>query len=117
VPVKKPSKDAPPIAHILARGHIDIRALKMAGYGFFVAAPLSHFLVGLLQKAFAGKTGAGARVAQILASNLLVAPVQTAGECDSYRFPFCKASRTQHRAPKCSVPGIHGCYCRRQDSR
>jgi hypothetical protein len=33
-----------------------------------------------MQKAFAGRTGTGAKIGQLLASNLLVAPVQTAGE-------------------------------------
>jgi len=51
----------------------------MALYGFFVSAPLGHFLVGLLQRAFAGKTGLKARLAQLLASNLLIAPIQTTG--------------------------------------
>lgn len=51
----------------------------MALYGFFVSAPLGHFLVGLLQKAFAGKVGLKYRLAQLLASNLLVAPIQTTG--------------------------------------
>jgi peroxisomal membrane protein 2 len=80
VPVKKASKDAPFILHALARAHIDLKGIKMAIYGFLVSAPLSHFLVGALQKAFAGKTGTGARIAQIVASNLLIAPIQTAGE-------------------------------------
>jgi len=77
VPVKKPAKDAPVIAHVLARGHIDLKALKMAVYGFLVSAPLGHYLVGALQKGFTGKTGTSARIGQILASNLLVAPIQT----------------------------------------
>ncbi|KAJ6509403.1 hypothetical protein C8R47DRAFT_1098570 [Mycena vitilis] len=77
MPVKKPAPDAPVLLHLLARSHIDLRAVKMAIYGFLVSAPISHFLVGLLQKAFAGKTGTGAKVAQILASNLLIAPIQT----------------------------------------
>jgi peroxisomal membrane protein 2 len=80
VPVKKPAKDAPVIAHVLAQGHIDLKALKMAVYGFLVSAPLGHFLVGALQKGFAGKSGTSARIGQILASNLLVAPIQTAGK-------------------------------------
>ena len=33
----------------------------------------------MLQRAFAGKTGARAKLGQILASNLLVAPVQASG--------------------------------------
>jgi peroxisomal membrane protein 2 len=82
VPVKRPPKNAPVIAHILARGHIDIKAVKMALYGFFIAAPLGHYLVGALQKAFAGRTGTGARIGQILASNLIIAPIQTAGESE-----------------------------------
>ena len=53
----------------------------MALYGFLVSAPLGHVLVGLLQKAFAGRTGKRARVGQILASNLLVTPVLAGGEC------------------------------------
>ena len=52
----------------------------MAIYGFLVSAPLSHFLVQYLQKAFAGKTSPGARIAQVVANNLLVAPIQTAGQ-------------------------------------
>lgn len=51
----------------------------MALYGFFVSAPLGHFLVGLLQKAFVGKVGLRYRLGQLLASNLLVAPIQTTG--------------------------------------
>jgi hypothetical protein len=49
----------------------------MGAYGAFIAAPISHYLVGTLQKMFAGKTSASARVAQILASNIFVAPIQT----------------------------------------
>jgi peroxisomal membrane protein 2 len=64
----------------LAKAHIDIKAAKMAIYGLLVSAPLSHVLVQYLQKAFAGKTSPGARIAQIVASNLLVSPIQTAGQ-------------------------------------
>ncbi|KAJ6604518.1 hypothetical protein DFH09DRAFT_1018681 [Mycena vulgaris] len=77
MPVKKPAHNAPVVLQLLARAHVDVRAVKMALYGFLVSAPLSHFLVGTLQKAFAGKTGTGAKVAQIVANNLLVAPIQT----------------------------------------
>lgn len=52
----------------------------MACYGFFVSAPLGHLLVGRLQKAFAGQTGTKAKILQILASNLITAPVQITGE-------------------------------------
>ncbi|KAF7339582.1 Peroxisomal membrane protein PMP22 [Mycena sanguinolenta] len=77
VPVKRPAPDAPILLQLLARSHIDMRAVKMAIYGFLVSAPISHYLVGMLQKAFAGKTSTGAKIGQIVASNLLVAPVQT----------------------------------------
>ncbi|KAJ7706315.1 hypothetical protein B0H17DRAFT_919255 [Mycena rosella] len=77
MPVQKPASSAPVLLHLLARAHVDLRAVKMALYGFLVSAPLSHFLVGTLQKAFAGKTGTGAKIGQIVANNLLVAPIQT----------------------------------------
>ncbi|TDL28583.1 hypothetical protein BD410DRAFT_781095 [Rickenella mellea] len=77
VPSPRPPKDAPAVSHVLARAKVDAKALKMALYGILISAPLGHVLVGRLQKAFAGKTGTGAKVAQILASNLLIAPIQT----------------------------------------
>ncbi|KAF8898888.1 hypothetical protein BD779DRAFT_44837 [Infundibulicybe gibba] len=76
MPVTPASKDAPFMAHALARAHINAKALKMAFYGFLVSAPISHFLIGALQRAFAGKTSTKAKIAQILASNLLVSPIQ-----------------------------------------
>jgi peroxisomal membrane protein 2 len=79
IPVQRPSKNAPFLLHVLARAHINLKALKLALYGFFIAAPLNHYGVGKLQAAFAGKSGAKWRIAQILASNLLMAPIQTAG--------------------------------------
>ena len=54
---------------------VDSRAFKMALYGFCVSAPLGHVLVGRLQRTFAGR-----RLAMVLASNLIVAPIQTVGE-------------------------------------
>jgi len=57
---------------------IDSRAFKMAAYGFFVSAPMSHLLVGSMQKFFAGKTSPLAKVAQLLGNNLLIAPIQSA---------------------------------------
>ncbi|TFK56962.1 hypothetical protein OE88DRAFT_1640768 [Heliocybe sulcata] len=76
VPAKKPSPNAPFYRQLLARSQIDSKALKMAIYGFFISAPMGHYLVGALQKAFAGKTSTVAKIGQILASNLLVAPIQ-----------------------------------------
>jgi len=51
------------------------RAFKLAAYGAFISAPLSHFLMGILQKTFAGATGTQAKVKMILASNLFVSPI------------------------------------------
>ncbi len=53
----------------------------MALYGALVSAPLGHVLVGLLQKAFEGRTSRAARFGQVIASNLLVAPIQAASGC------------------------------------
>ncbi|KAH0284256.1 integral membrane protein [Aureobasidium namibiae CBS 147.97] len=52
------------------------RVPKMALYGAFVSAPLGHILINILQSAFAGRTSAKAKILQILASNLIVAPIQ-----------------------------------------
>lgn len=79
VPAPKPSKDAPSAMRALQSAHINMKAVKMAIYGFLVSAPLSHFLIGRLQKVFAGKTSTGAKIAQIVASNLFIAPIQASG--------------------------------------
>ena len=100
-PAQRPPKDAPRALHALADAKVDIKAAKMALYGFLVSAPLGHALVGLLQRAFAGKQGAKARVGQILASNLLVAPVQSAGE--SLSLVLCGVRQRQHGGLMCGV--------------
>lgn len=56
--------------------YISSRVPKMALYGFFVSAPLSHYLVSALQRAYRGKTGALWKIAQIVTSQLLVTPIQ-----------------------------------------
>ena len=66
----------------LGSAHIGAKAVKMAIYGFLVSAPLSHILIGVLQKSFAGQTSTRAKIAQILASNLLISPIQTS--CESH---------------------------------
>ncbi|KAH7912582.1 hypothetical protein BJ138DRAFT_1004139 [Hygrophoropsis aurantiaca] len=76
LPAPKVSKDASTLSKALASARIDSKALKMALYGFCVSAPLGHFLVGTLQKAFAGKVGLKYRIGQLLASNLFIAPIQ-----------------------------------------
>jgi peroxisomal membrane protein 2 len=79
--VPKVNKNASSLTRALASAYIDGKAAKMALYGFLVSAPLSHYLVGALQKAFAGKTSSRDRIRQIIASNLLISPVQVAGLC------------------------------------
>ncbi|KAK7694802.1 hypothetical protein QCA50_001990 [Cerrena zonata] len=75
-PSRPVPKDAPEYAHALSATKIDLKTLKMTIYGAFVSAPLNHYLVGLLQKTFAGKTDLKAKIGQILASNFLVTPIQ-----------------------------------------
>ncbi|KAK2072332.1 hypothetical protein P8C59_006691 [Phyllachora maydis] len=52
------------------------RVPKMAAYGALVSAPLGHVLIWALQKAFGDRTSLRAKVLQILASNLVIAPIQ-----------------------------------------
>ncbi|KAI1824839.1 hypothetical protein F4861DRAFT_538674 [Xylaria intraflava] len=52
------------------------RVPKMAAYGALVSAPLGHFLIWLLQKAFKGRTSLRAKIIQILVSNFVIAPIQ-----------------------------------------
>lgn len=85
VPAPKTAPDAPAPVQALAQAKIDTRAVKMFLYGSLVSAPMQHSLYSLLQKAFAGKTSTQAKIGQILASNLLVAPIQTSGESHFYR--------------------------------
>ncbi|CAK39000.1 uncharacterized protein An04g09130 [Aspergillus niger] len=68
------------IAHDVSKhGHyFSARVPKMALYGMFISAPLGHFLIGILQRVFAGRTSIKAKILQILASNLLVSPIQNA---------------------------------------
>jgi hypothetical protein len=48
------------------------RVPKMAAYGSLVSAPLGHFLIWALQKAFKGRTSLRSKILQILVSNLIV---------------------------------------------
>lgn len=80
VPVYTP-KDAPAPKRALAAAKIDLRALKIAAYGFLISAPMGHILVGTLEKFFVGKTSRGAKIGQLLANNLIIAPIQTFGTC------------------------------------
>lgn len=48
------------------------RVPKTAAFGALVSAPLGHFMIWLLQKAFKGRTSLRAKIVQILVSNLVV---------------------------------------------
>lgn len=74
-------KDAPAHKKILAKLKVDGTALKMGAYGFFVAAPLGHYLNLLMLKLFAGRTSRKAKFAQLVAQFFFVAPVNVFGEC------------------------------------
>jgi len=52
------------------------RVPKMALYGSFISAPMGHVLITLLQRVFAGRTSLKAKIMQILASNLIISPIQ-----------------------------------------
>ncbi|BGP44628.1 hypothetical protein JCM10450v2_000442 [Rhodotorula kratochvilovae] len=58
---------------ILKQNH---KAIKLGFYGFFVSAPLGHSLLAILQRVFAGKTSARAKLLQIVCSNLFISPIQ-----------------------------------------
>lgn len=66
------------IAHDRSKsGHyFTSRVPKMAIYGALISAPLGHVLISALQKIFQGRKSLKAKVLQILASNLVIAPIQ-----------------------------------------
>ncbi|CAG8504375.1 3544_t:CDS:2 [Ambispora gerdemannii] len=54
------------------------RVVKMAIYGFFISGPLGHFLFETLNKVFKGRTTSSAKLLQLIASNLIISPIQNA---------------------------------------
>ncbi|KAI7904900.1 uncharacterized protein BX663DRAFT_503960 [Cokeromyces recurvatus] len=54
---------------------VDKRVIQMAAYGFFISGPLNHCLYELMNKIFAGKTGKGVKIGQLLFSNLVISPI------------------------------------------
>ena len=76
MPPKRVPKDAPLYEKLAAQLRVDARTFKMFLYGFFVSAPLSHYVTGWLQRAFAGKTNTfKGKVAQIAASCIISSPI------------------------------------------
>ena len=85
------------------------RVPKMATYGALVSAPLGHFLIWLLQKAFSGRTSLRAKILQIIVSNLIV------GVPTFFFFPSPRQADinciTGCSYPECRLPRRHGHYC------
>ena len=68
------------IKHVLHLAKIDVKVLKMFFYGSLISAPMGHVLTGKLQaKMLSYMDGTTAKVARLLSSNLLIAPIQTCG--------------------------------------
>lgn len=82
----KCSKDAALSARIMAACKMDGRAVKMALYGFFISAPMNHYMNLWMQKWFAGRTSVKSKIGHLLAQMFLVAPIQTLG--GSFLLPF-----------------------------
>lgn len=61
--------------------YLSSRVPKMMVYGAFVAAPLGHLLIKILQKTFAGRTSLKAKIMQIIVSNLIVSPCSEPALC------------------------------------
>ncbi|RAL10706.1 uncharacterized protein BO97DRAFT_455120, partial [Aspergillus homomorphus CBS 101889] len=64
----------------------------MALYGFFISAPLSHILIGLLQRAFADRTSLMANLARFLTNSLLVISPQNWVHLYSLALIACRAN-------------------------
>ncbi|SPO02902.1 related to membrane protein, peroxisomal [Cephalotrichum gorgonifer] len=52
------------------------RVPKMAAYGALISAPMGHFMIWLLQRTFRNRTSLKSKIMQIVASNLIIAPIQ-----------------------------------------
>lgn len=64
----------------MAACKMDGRAVKMALYGFFISAPMNHYMGLWMQKWFAGRTSIKSKIGHLCAQMFLVAPIQTLGE-------------------------------------
>lgn len=76
VPSKPLRKDASILKRFLAWTKISGKAIKLGLYGAFVAAPMSHFFVTTMHRAFAGRKWDGVQWHMICTSMLLIAPIQ-----------------------------------------
>jgi len=78
VPSRKVHPSAGPLEHLFAASKVNAKAFKMALFGFLVSAPLGHTLVKTMHRAFAGRTGPGAKLGMLATSLLVIAPIQIA---------------------------------------
>ncbi|CAG8473800.1 8101_t:CDS:2 [Paraglomus occultum] len=62
--------------HIGNYAGLDEKVVKMALYGFFISGPLNHVMFETLNRAFKGRTGAGAKLLQIVVSQIIITPIQ-----------------------------------------
>ena len=75
--------------------------------GACISAPLGHILVTTLQKAFAGRTTPRDKLLQIIASNLIVSPIQNSVFLMS--MAVIAGARTQKQilaTVKAGLPGV-----------
>jgi len=77
-PSKPLRKNASAWGRFLVWSKINGKAVKLALYGGLIAAPMSHFFVTTMHKAFAGRLRNGVQWHMIGTSMLFIAPIQIA---------------------------------------
>jgi peroxisomal membrane protein 2 len=85
-PSKPLRKNASAWKRFLVWSKINAKAVKLALYGSLIAAPMSHFFVTTMHKAFAGRLRNGVQWHMIGTSMLLIAPIQIATYLTSLSF-------------------------------
>lgn len=98
VPSKRVSKDAPLWKRLLAWSKINGKAVKLGLYGMLVAAPMGHFLVKTMHKAFANRLRPGIQWPMIFTSMLVIAPIQIASYLSS--LALIEGARTRKQVAK-----------------
>lgn len=78
VPTRRLHPSAGPLEHLFAASKINLKAFKMAVFGFLVSAPLGHAMVKTMHRIFAGRKGPTLKLGMLAASLLVIAPIQIA---------------------------------------
>lgn len=78
VPTRRLHPSAGPLEHLFAASKINLKAFKMAVFGFLVSAPLGHAMVKTMHRIFAGRKGPAVKLGMLAASLLVIAPIQIA---------------------------------------